>query len=329
MKVAIFGATGLIGHHAARAVRAAGHELVVINRPSSRTARVAYLEPEQRSAELLDHAALCRALDNLDGVIFCAGHYPGRPRRWQDEVVSALDQTSHFYAAFRQVQVPRIVYVGSAIAMPVHPQGLPGHEGLFYEGLPPWHNAYLMCKWALDEQAREQARNGLPVVIGIPGMAIGEFDFGPSTGRIVTAIGNREMSRYVPGRRNLIDAGEAGVGLLAALQKGRAGERYLLVGHDIEMAELTAMIAAALGVEAPQPLSLVRAKAIARLGRLRQRLTGYEALLDDTAIAVMAGGQFLDGRKAREELGFQSRVPLHESLARAIAWFRENGYLRG
>jgi dihydroflavonol-4-reductase len=49
--------------------------------------------------------------------------------------------------------------------------------------------------------------------------------------------------------------------------------------------------------------------------------------LNDTAIAVMAGGQFLDGSKAREELGFEARIPLDVTLDRAIGWFRENGYL--
>ncbi len=50
-------------------------------------------------------------------------------------------------------------------------------------------------------------------------------------------------------------------------------------------------------------------------------------LLDDTAIEVMAGGQFLDGRKAREELRFESQVPLEDTLERAIAWFHANDYL--
>ncbi|HFH3164577.1 TPA: NAD-dependent epimerase/dehydratase family protein [Pseudomonas aeruginosa] len=35
MKYAVLGATGLLGHHAARAIRAAGHDLVLIHRPSS------------------------------------------------------------------------------------------------------------------------------------------------------------------------------------------------------------------------------------------------------------------------------------------------------
>lgn len=327
MKIAVLGATGLLGHHAARAIKAAGHELVLIHRPSSQIQRLAYLQPECRVAELYDYRGLERALSGLDAVIFSAGYYPKRPRRWQEEVASALDQTNHFYAACQHNKVPRILYVGSAFALPMHPQGLPGHEGLFYEGLPTGKRAYVMCKWALDEQAREQARGGLPVVIGIPGMVLGELDIGPTTGRLITAIGRGEMSHYVPGRRNVIDAGEAGRGLLQTLERGRIGERYLLTGHNVEMGELTATIAQLLGKPAPLPMPLHRARALATLGRWRYRLTGKLPLLDDTAIEVMAGGQFLDGRKARDELGFQSSVPLEDTLRRAIAWFRSNGYL--
>lgn len=327
MKIAVLGATGLLGHHAARAIKAAGHDLVLIHRPSLQIQRLAYLDPECRVAELYDYRGLERALSGLDGVIFSAGHYPRRPRRWQEEVASALDQTNHFYAACQHNKVPRILYVGSAFALPAHPQGLPAHEGLFYESLPTGKSAYVMCKWALDEQAREQARGGLPVVIGIPGMVLGELDIGPTTGRLITAIGRGEMSHYVPGRRNVIDAGEAGRGLLLALERGRIGERYLLTGHNLEMAELTATIAQLLGRPQPQPMPLHRARALATLGRWRYRLTGRLPLLDDTAIEVMAGGQFLDGRKAREELGFESRVALEDTLRGAIAWFRANGYL--
>lgn len=327
MKIAVLGATGLLGHHAARAVKAAGHQLVVIHRQSSRIERLAYLEPEYRAAELLDHAGLTRALSGLDGVIFCAAGYPRRPRRWQEEVSSALDQANHFYAACLAAHVPRILYMGAAIALPRHPEGLPGHEGLFYEGMPRWKNAYLLSKWALDEQAREQARSGLPVIIGIPGMCLGEFDAGPSTGRIVTAMAQGWMTHYVPGRRNLLDAADAGRGLLLALQKGRVGERYLLTGQNIEMAELIERIANLLGIQPPQPMPLALAKGMAVLGRLRFRLSGELPKLDDTAIAVMAGGQFLDGSKARHELGFVAETPLEVTLERTVGWFRANGYI--
>ncbi|WCD79554.1 NAD-dependent epimerase/dehydratase family protein [Pseudomonas sp. TUM22785] len=327
MKIAVLGATGLLGHHTARAIRAAGHELVLIHHPDSRIERLGYLDPELRSAALFDHPQLSRALADLDGVVFCPDDAPARHRRWQDAVASALDETNHFYADCLSAHVPRILHVGASVALPRHPDGEPGHEGLFYDEMPRWKNPYLLCKWALDRQAREQARAGLPVVIGIPGMALGEFDAGPSSGRLITAIASGAMSRYVEGQRNVIDAGEAGRGLLLALEKGRLGERYLITGTNIEMAELTAHIARLLEVAAPTPMPLAVARGMAALQRLRQRMSGEAPKIDPTSIAAMAGGQFLDGAKAAAELGFQAEVALDDTLRRAIRWFGENGYL--
>ena len=118
-----------------------------------------------------------------------------------------------------------------------------------------------------------------------------------------------------------------GVGLVLALEKGRVGERYVLAGENLPLSDLTARIAGLLGVPAPRPVPLLVARCVAALGRLRYALTGRLALLDDTAIAVMAGGQFLDGGKAQRELGFVARQSLDDTLARTIQWFREQGYI--
>lgn len=327
MRIAVLGATSLLGHHTARAVKSAGHELVLIHRPESRVGRLNYLEPECHAVERLDYVGLRRALKDIDAVVRCDDPFPQKPRRWQEEVASALDEANHFYAACLAAHVPRILYVGSSIALPRHPEGLPGHEGLFYEGMPRWRNPFLLTRWALDEQAREQARSGLPVIIGIPGMSLGEMDFGPSTGRLITAIGSGQMTHYVAGRRNLIDAADAGRGLLLTLEKGRVGERYLLTGQNIEMKALTERVAQLLGVAPPQPMPLALARGMAVLGRLRYRLSGEAPMLDDVSVAFMVGGQFLDGSKARNELRFVAETPLEETLERTIRWFRANGYL--
>ena len=328
MKVAVIGATGLLGHHAARAVKAAGHQLLLIHRSSSRIERLAYLGAECRVAELLDLRALTQALQGVDGVIFCAGYYPQRPRRWQDEVASALDQTLQFYSACRAAGVQRIVYVGSAMALPRHPKGLPAHEGLFHDEMPRWRNAYVLTKWALDEQAREQARAGLPVVIGIPGLCLGELDAGPSSGRLITAMDSGEMRGFVEGPRNLVDAQEAGRGLVLALEHGRIGERYLITGDNLLMGDLVRRIAECLQVPMPVALSPKKASGLAAWGQLRYRVTGSWPWLDESAVALMSGSQFLDGRKAREELGFEARQSVDDILLRSVGWFAENGYLR-
>lgn len=330
MRIAIIGATGMLGHHAARAALARGHELVVIHRASSRLDALADLRFQPAIADLDDHAALARALTGVDAVINCAGYYPGPPRPWREEVATATAQMENFYRACAQHRLRKIVYLGGAIALRRNPTGEPGDETLDYPERPANLNPYLQVKWAMDGQAREQARQGLPVVIGIPSMTFGEYDAGPTTGRLIVEIANRTLPGYVRGRRNVIYAGDAGLGLLRVCEDGRPGERYLLTGANLTMDELVAKIAVQAGVPAPKPIPLPLAKLASNLQTLRYRyLSGPVPKVDATAIAVMSAGQFLNGGKAARELGFHAKVTVDEAIRRALDWFRGRGYVHG
>ena len=66
-----------------------------------------------------------------------------------------------------------------------------------------------------------------------------------------------------------------------------------------------------------------------QLQELRYHLVGGEPpKLSATAIAVMSAGQFLDGAKALRVLGYQPEVPLRRGIERALAWFRQVGYIK-
>ncbi|MDP4172181.1 MAG: epimerase, partial [Bacillota bacterium] len=151
----------------------------------------------------------------------------------------------------------------------------------------------------------------------------------PSTGRLVVDICNEKLPAYIEGNRNVIYAGDAGRGLVMAAEKGGAGERYLFTGMNISMKELTAKIADHAGVKPPsRRLPLSAAKMIARLLEYKAKITGAKKIkLDSTAVAVMALGQFLDGTKAREELGFNGEVSLDETIVRTIEWYKKEKYI--
>ncbi len=125
----------------------------------------------------------------------------------------------------------------------------------------------------------------------------------------------------------MIYAGDAGRGLLAVLEKGRPGRRYLLTGENLTMDDLVSRMASLAGVPPPRPLSLGAARVVSGLQHVRYRLGGPLPLLSETAIAVMAGGQYLDGARAADELDFLAGIPVEEALSRALAWFRAAGYL--
>lgn len=329
MRIGIIGATGMLGHHAALAAADAGHELTVIHRAGTALERLTPLRFRAAAADLDDRLSLQRALADVDAVINCAGYYPTVPRPWREDVRRALTQMENFYAACEGRPLAKIVYLGGAIALRRHPQGLPGDETLDYPGEPANRNAYLQVKWAMDRQALDKARAGLPVVIGIPSMTFGEHDHGPTTGRLIVEIARRTLPGYVRGRRNVIYAGDAGRGLVKACETGRTGERYLLTGANVTMDDLVAAIARIAAVPRPRAIPLPLARAVSALQTWRYRyLRGPLPKVDATAIAVMSAGQFLDGVKAERELGFRAAVALDETIERALRWFRQAGYLQ-
>jgi dihydroflavonol-4-reductase len=328
MRIAIIGATGMIGHHTARAALDRGHELVVVHRVSSNLDQLADLKFSSAVADLDDRASLTRVLAGVDAVINCAGYYPTAPKPWRDEVETATSQMDHFYAACAQHKLHKIVYLGAAIALPRNAQGQPGDETLEYVGVPANKNPYLQVKVAMDAQARAKAREGLPVTIAIPSMTFGEYDYGPTTGRLIVELANQRLPGYVRGNRNVIYAGDAGLGLVRVCEDGRVGERYLLTGENHSMDDLVQKITSLAGVPMPRPIPLPGAKFVSQLQTLRYRwLKGPLPKVDATGIAVMSAGQFLSGAKAQSELDFNASVSTDEAIGRALHWFRAQGYV--
>jgi len=326
MKIAVIGATGMIGHHAAIAATERGHELVVIHRSGSDLSRLEGLPFRSAEADASDVQALSHALRGVDAVIHCAAYYPTKPRHWQEDVQLARAQMTPFYDACKRAALHKIVYLGAAIALPPAAQGEPGHADLHYAGQPGRANGYLQSKWALDALALQQAKQGLPVVIGIPSMTFGEYDYGPTTGRLICDIANGHLPAYVEGKRNVVYAGDGGRGLVMACEAGTPGQRYLFTGENMTMSALVQQIADAARVRPPRrvPLALARAMALGQGARYRW-LGGPLPKIDDTAIAVLAYGQYLRSDKSRDALGWTPQHSAEAAIRRALDWFRAQG----
>lgn len=329
MNIAIIGATGMIGHHTAKAVLERGHNLLVIHRASSNLSLLKDLNFDSAIADLDDINSLASTFSNVDVVINCAAYYPTKPLPWKQEVETAISQMENFLSACKQAKVGKIVYLGAAIALPKDPRGNHGNAELIYKERPSDKTPYVQVKWEMDRIAREKAKEGLPIIIAIPSMCFGEYDYAPSTGRLIVEVANNTLPAYIRGKRNVIYAGDAGMGIVLACEKGRAGQRYLFTGTNVSMDELIQLIAKIAKTEAPTkviPLSL--AKILSKLQETKYKLLGGELpKLSSTAIAVMASGQFLDGSKAVNELGFKPTLTLEQTIERTVTWFKANNYI--
>jgi dihydroflavonol-4-reductase len=306
MRIAVVGATGMIGHHVARESLRAGHDVIALYRHPQQLELIKDVDCEPRQADLEDVNSLLRSFRGADAVIHCAAYYPGVPKPLAEEMQTTARLSENFYTACASSPLKKIVYVGAAIALPKSPDGQPSDGSESYLKPPRDRNSYLQVKWTQDAMALRLAHEGAPVVIGVPSMTFGEYDPGHSTGRFVLDMANRTFPGYVSGKRNVVYAGDAGRGLVRVCEDGRPGERYLITGENLTVQQLMAKIAVATGAPVPRAIPLVGAKLLSQWQTIRYKyLSGQVPEVSASAIAVMSSGQYLDGSKAERELGYR------------------------
>jgi dihydroflavonol-4-reductase len=323
MRIAVVGATGMLGHHVARGAHRAGHDVIALYRSPRLLDSLRDVDCESRQADLNDVHSLHRSFRGADAVIHCAAYYPSAPKPLAEEMKTATHLMENFYAACADLPLKKIVYVGAAIALPKSLDGQASNGSQSYLQPPKDKNPYLQVKWAQDAMALWSAHEGMPVVIGIPSMTFGEYDPGNSTGRFVLGMANRTFPGYVAGKRNVVYAGDAGRGLVRVCEDGLPGERYLITGENLTMEQLMAKIALATGASEPKAIPLAVAKLLSGWQTVRHKyLHGPVPKISASAIAVMSSGQYLDGSKTERGLGYRPEVSIDEAIRRTLEWFK-------
>jgi dihydroflavonol-4-reductase len=190
--------------------------------------------------------------------------------------------------------------------------------------------AYKASKVAAERLVeRMVAERGLPAVIVNPSTPIGPRDIKPTpTGRILVEAASGRIPAFVDTGLNLAHVDDVAQGHLAALEKGRIGERYILGGENLSLREMLAAIAALSGRRAPT-VALPRAPLypLAYAAEGLAWITGKEPFVTRDALKMASHHMFFTSAKAERELGYQARPP-SEALADALAWFRQAGYLK-
>src|SRR5947199_10571233 len=104
-----------------------------------------------------------------------------------------------------------------------------------------------------EKIALEAGRSAMDVVVVNPTTPVGERDIKPTpTGRIVVDFLKKKFPAYVDTGLNLVDVRECARGHLAALEKGRSGERYILGGGNLTLKQILDKLAAITGLPSPK-----------------------------------------------------------------------------
>lgn len=323
----VTGGTGFVGAAIIRHLVAAGHHVRALARPGSDRRLLADLPVEIADGDLTDAASLGRLLKGGGRLFHVAALYSlwARDRRVFSEI--NVEGTRRILRAAADAGVSRIVYTSTVGAL-----GIPKGGGAGTEETPvtltDMVGDYKRSKFLAEEVAREFARQGLAVVIVNPSTPVGPGDIKPTpTGQMIVDFLRGRMWAYLETGLNLVDVEDVAAGHLLAAERGRAGDRYILGGRNLTLREIFELLGRIAGIRPPR--LRVSAGLILPLARLSEwvadHLTGWPPRIPVDAVRMAQKTMFFDCRKAIRELGLP-QSPVEDALARAVRWFRENGY---
>jgi dihydroflavonol-4-reductase len=327
MRVFLTGATGFLGSHVARVLVEQGADLRLLVRPTSSLRNLEGLKADTATGDLRDPASLGRAMAGCDTVFHVAADYRLWVRDPQEMYRSNVDGTRAILEAACKTGVRRVVHTSSVATIGFSGNGHPADEDSPVS-LADMIGPYKRSKFMAEQVALEAGRSGMHVVVVNPTTPVGEQDVKPTpTGRIVVDFLKRKFPAYVETGLNLVDVRECAQGHVAALEKGKPGQRYILGGENLTLKQILDKLAAITGLPSPRvKLPYVFAYAAGVVDEtITGRLLKREPRATVDTVRMGKKKMFASSEKAERELGWKI-VPVDAALRRAVEWFRTNGY---
>jgi dihydroflavonol-4-reductase len=322
VRLAVTGASGLVGRQVCRVARERDHEVrAVVRRPDPALARAGVRLVRAN----IDHEAqLERGFRDIDVVVHCAAVYVfGTAEAGRLEEVN-VEGTRRVVAAAARSGVRRVVVTSSSVTC--GSSKLPVAMNETNSISDEWVPAYYRSKQRQEAAAfAVGAEHGVEVVVACPGVVLG----GPS-GRLVPS--NAIVLRYLldptrstyPGGASLVEVGEVAAGHVLLAEAGQPGARYLLAGENLSWHALHALIGQLAGVGGPHAESTASwAYAASALSEAWAKLTGAEPLSTREEALTVGRYYWYDSGKAAA-LGYRAGQA-RQAVAASLAWLIAEG----
>jgi dihydroflavonol-4-reductase len=326
--VAITGATGHLGSSLVRQLVARGDDVRALTRkPDPKELRglpITQVGGDVASGEGLD-ALLdgAEVLYHLAAQISIVGPMNG--------VVDAVNVggVRNVVAAVERTKVRRMVHCCSVHVFEPEPLKEPTNEQRprVQRGEAPAYDVSKADGEALVRKAIVE--DGLDAVIVHPSAVMGPYDFKPSRmGHVLLKLYRRRLPALLAGGFDWVDARDVSAGILAAAERGRTNESYLLTGHYLSIAQLADVAQGITGVPRPR---LVCPAWVAEIGAPFMDLASWmmprsEPLYTSESLMPIRLRMGYDRSKAARELGYTVR-PIEDTLRDAYAWMLAQGVI--
>lgn len=323
-RILITGGTGFLGTHIVRNFLAYGEtNLKVMASRVPEWMKDAGLKAVEGS--VTDRDDVAKACKNVSAIF----HLAGKVSRDNDDAASMnkihLEGTRLLCEAATEAGVQTMVLASSSGTIAVSED-----EEIFDETFPQpidiltrW--AYYASKYYQERTALENfCANGQKLVILNPSLLLGPDDYRLSSTKPVLDFLGRKIPYCPSGGLNFVDARDAAVAFIAALEKGTHQEKYLLGAANMTFEQFFGKLERLSGVSAPL-LKVPKKLAMAGSSMISSiyKNWGKASPVMPNEVEQAECFWYFDSTKAEEELGFTPRDP-QETLQDTITYLREN-----
>ncbi len=321
----VTGATGCVGANLIEALMRHGWHALALRRSTSSLRALQGLTYDTAIGDILDTASLIEAMRGVD-VVF---HAAAASDYWRTGVQHLyevnVEGTRRVLEAARMAGVGRVIFTSSVAAVGQPPFGFTADEAQPFN-LRPEQFRYGHSKWLAEQVALDAVKAGQYVVIVNPAVIIGPRDVNQISGSLILEERRLGIPVYPPGGVCAIDVEDVCEAMIAAVERGRNGERYILGGENLWYRELLATTAQIVGrqpphIALPRRFVLFMARSVDLLRRAGAKLPANGDQLRFSTRTL-----WFDSSKARRELGLRTR-PYAEAAWRAFEWYKDNGYV--
>jgi dihydroflavonol-4-reductase len=317
VKVVITGGAGFIGRAIVERLAGRGDDVVALVRDPEKASFLKAPRVALLASDLSSKAQMTAQMKGADAVIHAAGSYRiGIKKSERDAMWDAnVGATERVLDAAVAAGVPRIVYVSTANAFG-DTHGLLVDETFERDlgaGFVSWYDE---TKYRGHAAAQQRIAAGAPIVIVMPTQTYGPNDHSQASALLEAAF--RGKLRYVPFPTSglaWVHVNDLADGIVAALDKGRIGQAYVLAGDPHRLSD-SAAIAARVGGHRP-PRRSVPTGLLRLVAPINDRIGGLPGMPANLHEAITAGDgvtYWAKHDKATAELGFEPR-PLEQGVA--------------
>jgi len=318
----VTGGTGFLGRHLLEQLVAQGWRVTALHRPTSELSTLAALPVRPAAGDLLDAASLRRALPaGVDAVFHLAADTSMWSRHAARQTRVNVEGTRNLVAAALAGEARRLVQVSSWSAYGIG-QGAISEE-VEQQGDRSWIN-YERSKLAAEEVVRAGAAQGLDAVIVNPAHIMGRYDR-HGWAQLIVAAHRRWLPGVPPGAGTFCHAEAVAAALIAAAERGRRGQNYLLSGADASFVEVFRVINQVTGSRVPlRPLPAWLFRLSAQAAVALAALTGREPGATPEGVAIAIARARVISRKAERELGYRPAA-LATMIEDSYRWLKSQG----